>query len=716
LLLYPLLNIFFAHVASPGIPLPTYSRFQHIVSTAFVLLFFLNVVYPQGLSSTTAVAFPACPTTSFRRADSLVVHNDTTRAHADSVVAVQPDSTIRRILPTRIGTLDEGLDSINFLLAKKINWIEQTSTGDILSTLPGVYVRDQQSPGAYSGVTIRGDDWRSVAFLMNGRLMNEPASGLYNLFYFSPEYLERMETITGVRAFLYGLNATGGAVNLVTKNYLANRPFSKIYFTQGPYNYQFSDGTFAQNITRDFNLSFGFQHQGNDGRFTNSAHDAWNVRTKMRYEPEPGFDIILSEYFTSTKTEMNGGVDVGSQITSDAFSGLVAPVLNSDTRERVFRHDLDLTLRAHVLGDTTNASTLTFYYSNNRREFRDEARSGPSRPVVEADHISSWMGGLFVQTLANQWQALTLRGNAELRQVEGSPTIGRRRNFIGSASAQEEIFLPHGLTIAGFARLDRYLKNSYTGIGGDVRWEFSNNFLMQAGISLSRRLPSYTELYWNGVGPQRTTAIEAEEHRLVEFGVKWKGKGEHKASITYFYKTIENPILLSTTATLTSFSASFPPVFIENAGPDARTMIDGVEGTFRIGIWRLLLEGTLLYQTATTEGINEKLLPEFSARGGVFFRDKLFQDHLDLKAGLQGRVLTKHLGLTFNPEVLTYAMHNGPTIGPASSVDFLMIAHIGDAYIHLLWQNLLDTKYFLTPYYPVEERSVRFGIAWEFVK
>ncbi|HEX9656605.1 MAG TPA: putative porin, partial [Bacteroidota bacterium] len=99
----------------------------------------------------------------------------------------------------------------------------------------------------------------------------------------------------------------------------------------------------------------------------------------------------------------------------------------------------------------------------------------------------------------------------------------------------------------------------------------------------------------------------------------------------------------------------------------------------------------------------------------VFFRDKLFQDHLDLKAGLQGRVLTKHLGLTFNPEVLTYAMHTGPTIGPASSVDFLMVAHIGDAYIHLLWQNLLDTKYFLTPYYPVEERSVRFGIAWEFV-
>ncbi|HEX9658433.1 MAG TPA: TonB-dependent receptor plug domain-containing protein, partial [Bacteroidota bacterium] len=163
--------------------MPTYSRFHHIVSTAIVLLFFLNVVYPQGLSSTTAVAFPT---------DSLVVHIDTTRAHADSVVAVQPDSTIRRILPTRIGTLDEEVDSINFLLSKEINWIEQTSTGDILSTLPGVYVRDQQSPGAYSGVTIRGEDWRSVAFLMNGRLMNEPASGLYNPFYFSLEYIERI--------------------------------------------------------------------------------------------------------------------------------------------------------------------------------------------------------------------------------------------------------------------------------------------------------------------------------------------------------------------------------------------------------------------------------------------------------------------------------------------------------------------------------------------
>ncbi len=707
MLLYPLLNIFFAHVASPGLPLPTYSRFRHIVSTAIVLLFFLNVVYPQGLSSTAAVAVPSDPSAVH---DSLKVPRDSTLARSDSVVVVQPDSVARRILPTRVGTLDEGLSSQSTLTSDDINWIERTSTGDILSTLPGVYVRDQQSPGQYSGITIRGEDWRSVAFLMNGRLMNEPASGTYNLYYFSPEYIERMETVTGVRAFLFGLNATAGAVNLVTKNYLANRPFSKIYFTQGPYNYQFSDGTFAQNITRDFNLSFGFQHQGNDGRFTNSAHDAWNVRTKLRYEPTPGFDIILSEYFTSTKTEMNGGVDVGTQVTADAF-GVVAPVLNNDTRERVFRHDLDLTLRAHFLGDTTNASTLTFYYSHNRREFRDEARSGASRPVVEADHISSWMGGLFTQTLANKWQALTLRGNAELRQVEGSPTIGRRRNFIGSASAQEELFLPYGFTVAGFARLDRYLKESYTGIGGDVRWRFTDNFQLCGGYSLSRRLPTYTELAWSGVAaPKRTTL--AEKHRQFGFGVEWDG--EHgKVSITYFQKTIENPILILTP--FTTLSSSFPPISIENAGEGVKTTIGGVEGAFAIRIWRLFLEGTLLFQNEANRKSNEALLPEFSARGGVFFRDKLFQDHLDLKAGFQGRVITKHHGATFNPEVLAYAMHSGPTIGPASSLDFLMIAHIGDAYIHLLWQNLLDTKYFLTPYYPVEERSVRFGVAWEFV-
>jgi hypothetical protein len=45
----------------------------------------------------------------------------------------------------------------------------------------------------------------------------------------------------------------------------------------------------------------------------------------------------------------------------------------------------------------------------------------------------------------------------------------------------------------------------------------------------------------------------------------------------------------------------------------------------------------------------------------------------------------------------------------------LLTARIGEAYIHFVWENLLDSSLFATPYYPARDRALRFGVAWEFL-
>jgi hypothetical protein len=49
------------------------------------------------------------------------------------------------------------------------------------------------------------------------------------------------------------------------------------------------------------------------------------------------------------------------------------------------------------------------------------------------------------------------------------------------------------------------------------------------------------------------------------------------------------------------------------------------------------------------------------------------------------------------------------------SVDFVLHAHLGDAFIHFVWENLTDAGYFMLPYYPDQDRQVRLGISWQFV-
>ncbi|HEV8538620.1 MAG TPA: hypothetical protein VGR15_06815, partial [Bacteroidota bacterium] len=62
-----------------------------------------------------------------------------------------------------------------------------------------------------------------------------------------------------------------------------------------------------------------------------------------------------------------------------------------------------------------------------------------------------------------------------------------------------------------------------------------------------------------------------------------------------------------------------------------------------------------------------------------------------------------------------------PSIGGESDIrssgilDLILIAHLGNAYLHLVLENLLDKKYVTTTFYPMNERNLRFGVSWDFL-
>jgi hypothetical protein len=69
----------------------------------------------------------------------------------------------------------------------------------------------------------------------------------------------------------------------------------------------------------------------------------------------------------------------------------------------------------------------------------------------------------------------------------------------------------------------------------------------------------------------------------------------------------------------------------------------------------------------------------------------------------------------YNPEVIAYVPNTAARLGVASSADLFVIAGIGNAHIHIMWENLTDVQYFNTPFYVADDRGVRFGISWEFL-
>jgi outer membrane cobalamin receptor len=636
-------------------------------------------------------------------ADSLM-NNDSTAAVVDTLG--------RMSTPTLVGTYDRSLEERKVLTKEDLHWLDYRYLGGIIESMPGTFVRDQNSAGQYNQLNIRGADWRSIAITMDGRLLNDPASGIFNLFHFTTEYADRIEIITGPRAFIYGLNSTGGAINLVTKNYNSNKPFTKVNYSESIYNAVCSDGTFSQNISRKVNFTFGFQHQGTDGKFLNSEHDAWNGRVKVRYNFSPDFNIILSEYHTTTKTQMNGGVDYA---LSGPVNGLdpFATVKNLDSYEKITRNDVDLSFVGTFLGDSVNVSMLTFYYSHSIREYRDEedlTSSTANGIVVKSDHVTSWTGARLSQNFDTDFQRFSLGANLELRQVEGSPNLGRQRNVIGSLWAKEDLLLTNQFTLAAFGRFDQYLDKTYTGIGTDATMRVTDGLSLFAGMSLSRRMPNYQELFWIDSIVARAASIEAEKHIQLEIGMDWSFPDRSYVRASYFHRTVEDAIQVIPYATQAAHI--FPSLEFVNV---PKVVSNGFEAKIGVRVWELYIEGTGTYMIQTSDGFSTQLFPKIWANGGIYYWNTLLNHKLEFKVGFRGRYQSSHLGAEFNPEVLAYVLSASPALGQAASGDFFVTAHIGDAYIHLMWENLTSVEYFSTPFYPVLERALRLGVSWEFL-
>jgi len=88
---------------------------------------------------------------------------------------------------------------------------------DALRSLPGVSVNRTGSPAGLTQVRIRGAEANHTLVLIDGIEANAGSSGEFDFSDLMIEDIERIEVIRGPQSALYGSNAIGGVVNIITK-------------------------------------------------------------------------------------------------------------------------------------------------------------------------------------------------------------------------------------------------------------------------------------------------------------------------------------------------------------------------------------------------------------------------------------------------------------------------------------------------------------------
>ena len=130
------------------------------------------------------------------------------------------------------------------------------TVGDVLRTVPGVSVQQNGGPGSLTSVFVRGTNSDHVLVLIDGINVSDPssASGAVDFGNFLTENLDRIEVVRGPMSTLYGSQAIGGVINMVTK--AGKGPMNGGAFTELGTRLQTNSGGYVRGSEGRFNYNF----------------------------------------------------------------------------------------------------------------------------------------------------------------------------------------------------------------------------------------------------------------------------------------------------------------------------------------------------------------------------------------------------------------------------------------------------------------------------
>ncbi len=142
-------------------------------------------------------------------------------AAVNETVTVTPSGTTQRV--------DETSKAVTVIDHQTIETKREISVSESLRGVPGVRVQQQGSPGALTSVRLRGQRPFDTAVLLDGLRVRDAAdiNGSARPLFADlvPADLDRVEVLRGSGSSIYGTNAIGGVINMVSATPAGDRHF-----------------------------------------------------------------------------------------------------------------------------------------------------------------------------------------------------------------------------------------------------------------------------------------------------------------------------------------------------------------------------------------------------------------------------------------------------------------------------------------------------------
>lgn len=240
---------------------------------------------------------------------------------ADIVLTLEPEAVKEEVTVVSGSRQEELRESLNtrveVLTASDIKNTGYETVGEVLREIPGVVTRRGSETSGVAGEQVQGIDSRQVLVLTDGQPITGARgikSGILNLDRQSVARLESIEVVKGASSALYGSDAIGGVINMITRE--PSKPFTATLSAAGG-SFGIVDLRGDMSFKKDkWSGVFSLERHKNNGFDLNPATFAaegsgfhrYDTYGKLKYQITDNFSILgfANSYWNSLKGRVNG--------------------------------------------------------------------------------------------------------------------------------------------------------------------------------------------------------------------------------------------------------------------------------------------------------------------------------------------------------------------------------------------------------------------------
>jgi vitamin B12 transporter len=465
-----------------------------------------------------------------------------------------PDADRVFVTATRSPTpLDEILASV---LVIDRAAIEASAAGDVPELLrfhAGLDLARNGGPGQTTAVFIRGADSNHTLVLVDGVRINPGTIGLAALQNIPPAMIERIEVVKGPRSALYGSDAIGGVINVITR--------------RGAHDGWSAEAGVGDYDSRQAGLSGGFTTQHLEFELGAYWADSAGFPTRSDDSTDRGYDNL------STNAQLRAAVGRAevalrhwsAQGTTEYSDFYLTPV-DQDYQDSTTALAVSWPVGADAQVEVGGSRFEDRIEQNQSADFLKTVRYGTN---VQADWRATATQSLAAGAMYSSEQASSESYGTAMRATTDTLNL-----FVQDSLAAG----PHrGLVALGYT--------DHETAGNAWTWNLEYGYTFAAGTQLyglvgsGFRAPDATDRYGFGGNPD----LEPERSNNYEAGIRHRFQGRHSVSLAAFRNDIDDLIEFVT--------LSYDPFYGENRNVD-RARIEGIEAAYEYDAapWRVRLE------------------------------------------------------------------------------------------------------------------------------